>query len=88
MYDVPKNSDVFLDSYEIWVMRQFDDNGNMAVGRTKLAEIAKEAQIDIGEGKIRKILIDLKNKNLLVDEGKKGSRITDLGKATIDKHRP
>lgn len=88
MYDVPKNKDVFLDSYEIWVLKQFGKNENMAVGRTKLAEIAKEEQKDIGEGKIRKILGDLKNKNLIVDEGKKGSRITDLGKTTLDKYRP
>lgn len=88
MYDVPKNSDVFLDSYEIWVLKQFSINENMAVGRTKLAEKAVEEHKDIGEGKIRKILIDLKNKNLIADEGKKGSRITDLGKTTLEKYRP
>ncbi|MEA4988465.1 MAG: sigma 54-interacting transcriptional regulator [Anaerovorax sp.] len=88
MYDVQENNDVFLNSYEIWVLKQFSKNQNMAVGRTKIAEKAKEEQRDIGEGKIRTILGDLKKKKLIVDEGKKGSRITDLGKTTLDKYIP
>lgn len=86
MYDVVKDNEVFLNSDEIWVLKQFGVNDNQTLGRTSIAEIAKEEHEDIGEGKIRKVLTDLKSRHLIVDQGKKGSIITELGKATLKKY--
>jgi len=86
MYDVVKDKEIFLDSYEIWVLKQFKTNENQTLGRTSIAEIAKEEHEDIGEGKIRKILTDLKRKGLIVDLGKNGSTITELGKEILAKY--
>ncbi len=86
MYDVLKDNEIFLAPNEIWVLKQFIMNENQLLGRMSIAEIAKEEHEDIGEGKIRKILSDLKNKKLIVDVGKKGSKITELGKLTLEKY--
>lgn len=86
MYDVVRDNEIFLDSYEIWVLKQFAMHENYALGRTSIADIAKEEHEDIGEGKIRKILTDLKTNGLIDEAGKKGSKITELGKATLEKY--
>lgn len=86
MFDIVKDNEVFLDSDEIWVLKQFGVNENITLGRTIIAKIAKEEHEDIGEGKIRKILTNLKDTHLVVDTGKKGAKITELGKATLEKY--
>lgn len=86
MYDVAKDSEIFLNSYEIWVLKQFGVHENHTLGRTSIADLAKEEHEDIGEGKIRKILTDLKSKGLIDEEGKRGSKITELGKSTLEKY--
>lgn len=86
MYEVEKDNDIFLDSNEIWVLNQFYGNEYEMLGRTRITEIAKEKHEDMGEGKIRKILSSLKDKRLIADFGKKGSRITELGKETVKRY--
>lgn len=84
MHDVTGERRIFLDEYEDWVLRKFAENKNMPVGRAKIAEIAFAENIKIKEGKIRRIISDLKNMGLIDDEGSKGSRITDLGEKTLE----
>ncbi|WMJ76311.1 MULTISPECIES: sigma 54-interacting transcriptional regulator [unclassified Sedimentibacter] len=81
-----KTNDVFLDSYSIWVLNLFAKNENMALGRIKIAEMASELDEKIGEGKIRKILKELKDKQLIVEYKKQGSRITEKGKRVMEKY--
>jgi DNA-binding NtrC family response regulator len=84
MHDVTGERRIFLDEYEDWVLRKFAENKNMPVGRAKIAEIAFAENIKIKEGKIRRIISDLKNMGLIDDEGSKGSRITELGEKTLE----
>lgn len=86
MYEMEKDNGILLDFNEIWVLNQFYANEHEMLGRTRIAEISKERHEDIGEGKIRKILSSLKDKQLIADLGKKGSRITELGKETVIKY--
>ncbi|MEL7605983.1 MAG: sigma 54-interacting transcriptional regulator [Sedimentibacter saalensis] len=83
MHNVNGERRIFLDEYEDWVLRKFSENKNMPVGRAKIAEIAIEEGMDIKEGKIRRIISDLKNMGLINDDGSKGSKITELGEKTL-----
>nr|WP_312579837.1 sigma 54-interacting transcriptional regulator [Sedimentibacter sp.] len=86
MRNTLKTNDVFLDSYSIWVLNIFAENESVPLGRTKIAEISSEEDREIGEGKIRKILTELKNKQLIADYKKQGSIITEKGKKAIEKY--
>ncbi|WP_313340275.1 sigma 54-interacting transcriptional regulator [Sedimentibacter sp.] len=86
MRNTLKTDDVFLDSYSIWVLNLLAKNESIPLGRTKIAEIASEENEKIGEGKIRKILTELKSKQLISDYKKQGSRITKKGKRVIEKY--
>ncbi|HCX61351.1 MAG TPA: hypothetical protein DHU59_02815 [Clostridiales bacterium] len=86
MRNTLKTDDVFLDSYSIWVLNLFAQNESMPLGRTNIAKIASDKNEEIGEGKIRKILTELKSKQLISDHKKQGSRITEKGKKVIEKY--
>lgn len=83
MHDVSGERRIFLDKYEDWVLRKFSENKNMPIGRAKIAEIAIVEKIEIKEGKIRRIISDLKNMGLIDDDSSKGSKITELGEKTL-----
>lgn len=86
MRDLSREKGVILDSYEIWVLKQFYKNSSSPLGRTKITEIAESECIEIGEGKIRRIITDLKNMQLIEDDGNKGSRITEAGRDALSKY--
>lgn len=86
MRDVSKEKKVILDSYEIWVLKQFYKNSSSPLGRTKITEIAESECKEIGEGKIRRIISDLKNMQLIEDDGNKGSKITEAGRDALGKY--
>jgi PAS domain S-box-containing protein len=83
MHDVSGERRIFLDEHEDWVLRKFSENKNIPIGRAKIAEIAIGEDIEIKEGKIRRIISDLKNMGLIDDEGSKGSKITERGEKAL-----
>ncbi|MCF6465420.1 sigma-54 interaction domain-containing protein [Clostridium sp. Cult2] len=86
MYDRMKYNEVILDANELWVLSQFEKYKNIPLGRTKLTDFAKIEGKEIGEGKIRRIISNLINMELIESYGNLGSSITDLGIKTLRKY--
>lgn len=86
MYEAGGDNRIFLDECEAWVLNKFKENEGISLGRTRIFEIARLEKKYIGEGKIRRIITELKNMHLIDDTGSKGSKITELGKTTLDKY--
>jgi ribosomal protein S19E (S16A) len=86
MYEAGGDNRIFLDECAVWVLNKFKENEGISLGRTRIFEIARLEKKYIGEGKIRRIITELKNMHLIDDTGSKGSKITELGKTTLDKY--
>lgn len=81
---IDQEEKIYLDSYEIWVLENIDENEG--IGRGKLKILAEDEKIDLGEGKIRRILKNLNLKNLIEIKGnKKGCCITKKGSSLLEK---
>lgn len=71
---------VFLNEEEYWVLCKVRACDN--IGRNLLVKEAKAEEVEIGEGKIRRIIADLKAKDLIFSH-KKGCSITDKGREVL-----
>jgi DNA-binding NtrC family response regulator len=81
MMDVEsKRERVYLSKDEVWILRQFEIYDNISLGRTRLAELAIDEGVKIGEGKIRGILKSLEKYGFIQSLGNMGSRITEDGR--------
>lgn len=87
MYEGVKEEQIILDEGKLWVLKQFEKNNDLPLGRARLTEFAKDEGSEIGEGKIRSILKDLNNMELIKSYGSIGSKITDIGKKALEKYK-
>lgn len=77
---------IILNASEVWILSQFDKYLDTSIGRIRLAELAKASNQNIGEGKIRIIIKNLENLNLIQSINNRGSKITKLGKKVLDEY--
>ena len=85
MMDVEsKKERVYLSKEEVWILEQFEIHNRVPLGRTKLAELAINENLKIGEGKIRNILKTLENYGLIESIGNMGSKITESGRKILE----
>ncbi len=85
MMDVEsKKERVYLSKEEVWILEQFEIHNRVPLGRTKLAELAINENLKIGEGKIRNILKTLENYGLIESIGNMGSKITEGGRKILE----
>lgn len=87
MHEGVKEERIILDEGKLWVLKQFEKHNDMPLGRAKLTEFAKDVGSEIGEGKIRSILKDLSNMELIKSYGPVGSKITDRGKKALENYK-
>lgn len=67
-----------LTENEIWVLNKI--NINYGIGRRALCKLAKDEEIDLGEGRVRSILNKLRENGYIeVNKGLKGTKILDKG---------
>ncbi|MGL5755817.1 MAG: sigma-54 interaction domain-containing protein [Paraclostridium sp.] len=67
-----------LTENEIWILNKIYINSN--IGRRALCKLAKDEEIDLGEGRIRGILNKLRENGYIeVNKGIKGTKILDKG---------
>jgi transcriptional regulator with PAS, ATPase and Fis domain len=79
---------IILDMNELWVLSEIEKNGDEGIGRTSLAMIAKNQSQNIGEGKVRRIIKDLEEKDLIKPHGnKKGNVITKAGIKVLNEYK-
>lgn len=79
---------IILDSDQLWILEEINKNGSLGIGRTGLANIAEDKDKSIGEGKIRRIIKELEEKDLIKSCGnKKGSIITENGINTLSYYK-
>ncbi|MEN1761153.1 sigma-54 interaction domain-containing protein [Anoxynatronum sibiricum] len=77
-----------LNRDEYWVLNQIDSCGGTGVGRKMLANLAEEQAYPLGEGKIRRLLMELTEKELLASAGShQGCHLTRKGAALLQKWR-
>lgn len=77
---------IILDINELWVLKEIEKNNG--IGRSKLAQHAKNQNLDLGEGKIRSIIKKLKEKNLIASkDGKRGLTINKLGLKALEEYK-
>lgn len=81
-----KKENMILDKDELWVLNKFNENNNV-LGRVKLKEIAINENINLGEGKIRRIIESLKNHNLINPIKNYGCKINEKGKSILNSYR-
>ena len=79
-----KKRKVYLSKEEIWVLRQFEIHNNIPLGRKKLAKLATDENLKIGEGKIRSALKTLEEYGFIKSIGNMGSKITRNGKNFLE----
>lgn len=84
--EITKKKSITLDPCELWILKQFDKYDNITIGRTKLREIAISENKEIGEGKIRRIIKNLENLQLIRSIDNRGSIITEEGKIVLRKY--
>ncbi|QZY55665.1 sigma-54 interaction domain-containing protein [Crassaminicella profunda] len=81
---IDQEEKIHLDHHELWVLANIDENEG--IGRGKLRILAEAEKIDLGEGKIRRILKNLRLKQLIEIRGnKKGCCITKKGISILEK---
>lgn len=85
--DSSSGRDVILDTSELWVLKQFNKYDEIPIGRTKITEIAKNENYEIGEGKIRRIIKHLEHLNLTQFKDNMGSTITEKGKKVLEEYK-
>lgn len=83
---ISKEEIIILDIDEVWLLKQFSKYSGAPMGRKRLAELAMTEGQNIGEGKIRVLIKNLENLNLINSIDNRGSVITDLGKRTLKKY--
>lgn len=70
---------ICLNRDELWVLGKLDEF-KTPLGRIKLRNLARQEDVDIGEGQIRRIIESLKEYELIDTIGNKGSQINEKGK--------
>lgn len=76
---------IYLSKQEVWVLRQIFNNDPLPIGRMKIAQMAVQKNIKIGEGKIRSIIDQLNKYRLIKKVKNKGSIVTKLGNEYMKK---
>lgn len=77
--DKIENERIILNVPEIWILKQLYKQSSTPIGRTKLTELSKIENMEIGEGKIRISIKNLENLGLIESIGNKGSTISNSG---------
>lgn len=77
---------IILNRDEMWVLSKFYETGN-SIGRIRLKEMAIYENINIGEGKIRRILEALKKYRLIETVQNQGCRINEKGQETVSRFK-
>ncbi len=86
MMDIESKKDkIYLSREEIWVLKQFKIYNRIPLGRTRIAELALDENMKIGEGKVRSILKTLEEYGFIEPIGNMGSKITIDGKKVLEK---
>ena len=83
---ISKEEIIILNIEEVWLLKQFSKYSGTPMGRKRFAELAMTEGQNIGEGKIRVLIKNLENLNLINSIDNRGSIITDLGKMTLKKY--
>lgn len=84
--DKIENERIILNVPEIWILKQLYKQSSTPIGRTKLAELSKMENKEIGEGKIRVSIKNLENLGLIEFIGNKGSTISNSGIRTLKQY--
>ncbi len=66
-----------------WILSTIARMGEAPIGRIRLARIAEEEAAEIGEGKLRRLIQELKEEGLVEVENKIGIKLTEKGKTKI-----
>lgn len=86
LVDDNENS-ILLNQHELWVLKQINHAGSNGIGRKSISELSIEKGIEMGEGKIRGIVSNLKKLNLVCKiSSRKGTTITSKGKDILLKY--
>ena len=76
-----------LSREELWILRKVQQAGTHGAGRKSLFEDAMEEGMPLGEGKIRGVLKELKDRGLLDGgKGRRGTVITKRGEILLEKY--
>lgn len=78
---------IFLEDQAVWILSKLESVAPKTYGRTELKKRAEEEKNNVGEGKIRRILKELEEADLIMSGGyKKGYGITKRGIMVLKEH--
>jgi Mn-dependent DtxR family transcriptional regulator len=66
-----------------WIIQTLGRMGEAPIGRTRLSRLANEEGAEIGEGKLRRLIRELRDEGLVDIEDKIGIKLTEKGKQMI-----